>query len=110
MVLCGKKDVNPKLGNGLGPWPGGFVLIGGSEAVTNNFPTLINLQKALFGATKYPQNTNMRVLHNHAFQTHIVLTVLENPMGNPWPVRMPGVCGFSLGLGCCRNVRQSWQA
>ena len=67
MVLC-EKDVNPKLGNGLGPWPGGFVLIGGSEAVKNNFPTLI-LKKKLCTRKFYfvQKSTKLQVLQTHAF-------------------------------------------
>ena len=67
MVLCEKYD-NPKLGNGLGPWPGGFVLIGGSEAVKNNFPTLILKQKLFTKKINFVKNnTKLQVLQTHAF-------------------------------------------
>ena len=59
MVLCEKMLQNPKLGNGLGPWPGGFVLIGGSEAVKNNFPTLILKQKLFTRKINFAKNTKI---------------------------------------------------
>ena len=110
MVLCEATD-NPQAGK----WPGPLawrVCFNWLFLVVKNSFTLQKTQKHCDLQTKMisQKSTKTRVLPNHAFQNHIFFTVLENPMGNPWPVRMPGVCGFSLGLGCCTNVRQSCQA
>ena len=72
-----KKSNNPKLGNGLGPWPGGFVLIGGSEAVKNNFPTLILKKKLFTRKINFVQkSTKLQVLQTHAFSHTLVEFVL----------------------------------
>ena len=110
MVLCEATD-NPQAGKWPGPLAWRVCFNWSFLVVTNNFATQkikkhYNLQTFLISQKR----TKMRVLHNHAFQNHIFFTRLENPMGIPWPVIMPGVCGFSLGLGCCTNVRQSCQA
>ena len=86
MVLCEKSN-NPKLGNGLGPWPGGFVLIGGSEAVKNNFPTLILKKKLFTRKINFVQKSRkLQVLQTHAF-SH---TLVEFVLGSQWEIH--GLC------------------
>ena len=111
MALHEQTADNPKLGHGLGPWTGGFALMGGSEAI--NIISQAYLEQRFFLLRK--THVDLSCTKNRKFCELMRVRKLSwfcvgEPTGNPWPVLMPGVCGFSVGLGSCTSLRHSWQA